>query len=226
MRGLLATALLGMLALPARADVVDAGNLSIGGTGVFGGSVTVQGSAFSVAGGSVTLGGRLNAAPAGIRWADGTTSTTAASGMSGGIVIVTTYSVTSANTSVNQFNGVCYGTATITTSCTARVTLSFGGAGHNATSTDKIKVALLCNGDVCEPYKSFGGDFRGMGFVPGGSDTQIIIPAYDVPTTFSAGTHNFCWTAWRTSGSSSNMLCGATAGDPYCILHVKATCAQ
>lgn len=75
------------LTAPARADVSDSGNLTIGGQGIIQGTMTVQGNAFSVggttfsvSGGSVTLGGRLNAAAAGIKWADGTTSITASNG--------------------------------------------------------------------------------------------------------------------------------------------------
>lgn len=82
-----------LAAVHARADVSDSGNLTIGGTGVIQGTMTVQGSAFSVggttfsvAGGSITLGGRLNATAAGIKWADGSTSTTASSG--GGVSVV------------------------------------------------------------------------------------------------------------------------------------------
>jgi hypothetical protein len=95
-----------VLAGPARADVSDSGNLTIGGTGVIQGTMTVQGSAFSVggttftvAGGSVTLGGRLNASAAGIKWADGTTSTTsAAGGGSGNAVLTATQTWSGANT--------------------------------------------------------------------------------------------------------------------------------
>lgn len=75
------------LSAPARADLSDSGSLTIGGQGIIQGTMTVQGAAFSVggttfsvAGGSVTLGGRLNAAAAGIKWADGSISTTASSG--------------------------------------------------------------------------------------------------------------------------------------------------
>lgn len=95
---------LALLPLTAGADVSDSGDLTIGGQGIIQGTMTVQGAGFSVggatftvAGGSVTLGGSLNAAVAGIKWADGTTSTTAAAGGSGGggnVVFVS--SVTSA----------------------------------------------------------------------------------------------------------------------------------
>ena len=61
------------------------GQAVVSGQAIVVGTMTVQGSAFSVGGatftvaaGSITLGGQLNAASAGIKWADGTTSTTAA----------------------------------------------------------------------------------------------------------------------------------------------------
>lgn len=93
-------------AVSARADLSDSGNLTIGGTGVIQGTMTVQGAefsvggtTFSVAGGSVTLGGRLNAAAAGIKWADGSTSTTAsAGGGSGNVVLTATQTFSGVNT--------------------------------------------------------------------------------------------------------------------------------
>lgn len=100
------------LASAAHADVSDSGNLSIGGQGVIAGTMTVQGNAFSVggttfsvAGGSITLGGRLNAAAAGIKWADGTISTTAASGggAGGDALLSTTQTFTGANTYASSF---------------------------------------------------------------------------------------------------------------------------
>lgn len=51
MRGFLTAALLTVLILPARADIVDGGSLTIGGQGVIGGTLTVQGqdsSGFSI----------------------------------------------------------------------------------------------------------------------------------------------------------------------------------
>lgn len=90
--------------LSAYADVSDSGNLTIAGNGVIQGTMTVQGSAFSVGGatfsvasGSITLGGRLNASATGIKWADGTTSTTATGG-GGNVVLNATQTFTGANT--------------------------------------------------------------------------------------------------------------------------------
>ena len=75
------------------------------------GSATVSGSAFSVgastfvvAGGSVTLGGRLNVASAGIKWADGTTSTTAATANIAVLSATQTFSGATAFTSTVTIN--------------------------------------------------------------------------------------------------------------------------
>lgn len=70
-------ALVFVFASPAHADLIETGQLIVGGTATVQGSAfSVGGATFSVAGGSVTFGGRINAAPAGIKWADGTTTTT------------------------------------------------------------------------------------------------------------------------------------------------------
>lgn len=76
-----------VLAAPARADISDSGNLTIGGNGVIQGTMTVQGSAFSVGGstfavlsGTAQVGGLLRVSGQGIQWNDGSTSTTAFSG--------------------------------------------------------------------------------------------------------------------------------------------------
>lgn len=98
------------LTVPAQADVSDSGNLTIGGTGVIQGTMTVQGSAFSVGGatftvaeGSVTLGGRLNVASTGIKWADGSTSTTAPSG-AGNVLLTATQTFSGGNTFTSGIN--------------------------------------------------------------------------------------------------------------------------
>lgn len=95
----------GLAAASVRADVSDSGSLTIGGTGVIQGTMTVQGSAFSVggatftvAGGSVTLSGRLNVSAAGIKWADGTVSVSSAGGGGGNAVLTATQTWSGANT--------------------------------------------------------------------------------------------------------------------------------
>lgn len=122
MRHLFAWGLLAALALPARADIVDGGNLQIGGQGLFGGTVTVQGNALGVAGSvsatSATLSatgaqtyalttssgihmtnGKLKLDSGGmIEWPDGTKSTTAAGGGGGDAVLNATQTFSGANT--------------------------------------------------------------------------------------------------------------------------------
>lgn len=85
------------LAVSARADVSDSGNLTIGGTGVIQGTMTVQGNAFSVGGstfsvfsGTAQVGGLLRVSSRGIQWNDNTVSTTAAAGGAGTIGQATT----------------------------------------------------------------------------------------------------------------------------------------
>jgi hypothetical protein len=82
------------------------GNQTVGGQSVIAGTSTVHGNAFSVggatfsiAGGSITLGGRLNAAAAGIKWADGTTSTTTAIG---NVVLTATQTLSGSNTFTSE----------------------------------------------------------------------------------------------------------------------------
>lgn len=117
-----------LAAPPARADVSDSGNLTIGGQGIIQGTMTVSGAAFSVggttfsvSGGSVTLGGRLNLAASGIKWADGTTSTTAAAGGGGGVA---TSSITYNDLTVYAGN-----TATSFGPCLAGSSVTFTGTG-------------------------------------------------------------------------------------------------
>lgn len=94
MRAILTAALLAVLALPAWADIVDSGSLIIGSQGVIGGTFTVQGTALGVAGAvsatSATLSGMgaqiyslttssgIHILAGGVRWPDGTMSTSAA----------------------------------------------------------------------------------------------------------------------------------------------------
>ena len=94
------------LVSPARADIADSGDLIIGDHATVVGSMTVQGNAFSVgnttfsvAGGSVTLGGRLNLGAAGIKWPDGTITTTPPS--ANGAVLSATQTFSGANTFTN-----------------------------------------------------------------------------------------------------------------------------
>lgn len=78
-------------------QVIAAGQVVVVGTmTVQSGAFSVGAATFSVSGGSVTLGGRLNAAAAGIKWADGTLSTTAVS-VDGRAILAATQTFTGAN---------------------------------------------------------------------------------------------------------------------------------
>lgn len=126
MRNFLAWSLLTALALPARADIIDSGYLQVGGQGIFGGTVTVQGNALGVAGSVSATSATLSATGAQtyalttssgihmvngklkldsgamIQWPDGSTSTTAASAGGGGnAVLSATQTFSGANTFQN-----------------------------------------------------------------------------------------------------------------------------
>lgn len=76
-------ALLVVISSPAQADLIETGQMIVGGTTtVHGSAFSVGGSTFVVAAGSVTFGGRINAAASGIKWADGTISTSAGASVS------------------------------------------------------------------------------------------------------------------------------------------------
>jgi hypothetical protein len=100
MRTMTAAFLLFSLASSARADISDSADLNLGGQAVIAGTVTVKGSAFSVGGatftvlgGSVTVGGLFKPSTLGIRWADGSTSTSAYSSVGGDMLLAATQTV-------------------------------------------------------------------------------------------------------------------------------------
>jgi hypothetical protein len=118
------------LAPAARADISDSGN------GVIGGTVTVQGNAFSVGGstfvvnsGSITLGGPLNAASVGIKWADGTISTTATGG-AGGAYLANSQTFTGVNVFISS---VGIGTASPATALDVNSAAQFGSGATKST---------------------------------------------------------------------------------------------
>lgn len=116
MRTIWTLGLLAALALPARADIVDSGGLTIGGQGVIGGTFTVQGNDLGVAGSvsatSATLSGSgaqiyslttssgIHVVAGILRWPDGTVSTSAHSGGggSGNALLSATQTWTGGNT--------------------------------------------------------------------------------------------------------------------------------
>lgn len=201
-------------AASARADLSDSGNLTIGGQTVIAGSMTVQGSAFSVgggtfsvAGGSVTLGGRLNAGAAGIKWADGTTSTTASSGSGAGVRLstFTMFGLTSA-TNVD----VCVATVTFTPTASS-VDVIFMGTISNGNTGDPCMVAFLIDGGHPPGWSRYTGMAMGAnGYNQDGSFTYpdlavIANTSHSVCLRGGCGGYNisFC----STSGASYYTQC-------------------
>lgn len=146
-----------VFASPARADVSDSGNLTIGGQGIIQGTMTVQGAGFSVggttfsvAGGSVTLGGRLNAAAAGIKWADGSTSTSASSGGSAPVFNATyTYAGNGETTTSTTFVSLPGSTVTLTMTG-GHLRVAWECSAINDTANDCVGVGILVNGAYVE----------------------------------------------------------------------------
>lgn len=199
----------------ARADISDSGNLTIGGTGVIQGTMTVQGSAFgvggatfTVAGGSVTLGGRLNVAAAGIKWADGTTSTTASSGGGAAGVRLSTFTMFG-NTSATNVD-VCVATVTFTPTV-ATVDVVFMGTINNGNTGDPCMVAFLIDGAHPAGWSRYTG--LSMGTNGYNQDASFTYPNLAVTANTSHSvclrggcggyTINFC----GTSGSSYFTQC-------------------
>lgn len=196
------------IAASARADVSDSGNLTIGGTGVIqGNAFSVGGTTFSVAGGSVTLGGRLNAAAAGIKWADGTASTTASSGGGAGVRLstFTMFGLTSA-TNVD----VCVATVTFTPTASS-VDVIFMGTISNGNTGDPCMVAFLIDGGHPPGWSRYTGMAMGAnGYNQDGSFTypDLAVTAntsHSVCLRGGCGGYNisFC----STSGASYYTQC-------------------
>lgn len=151
------------IAAPVHADISDSGNLTIGGQGVIVGTMTVQGNAFSVAGatfsvagGSITLGGRLNAAAAGIKWADGTTSTTAASGAA---VAVTTFTRITGSVTTSGLTWLTVAGATVTMIMNGgRADMRFYCSIASSSSGGPCHTGFLVNGGLID------GETASLGF--------------------------------------------------------------
>lgn len=110
----------------ARADVSDSGNLSIGGNGVIAGTMTVQGSAFSVGGSSFTLSG--GSATLAYQIIASSISLTGTGSTSYDLTLSSGMHFTTANT------GITWGDGSVSTSASAGA----GGSGNvvlNATQT-------------------------------------------------------------------------------------------
>lgn len=211
---------LGLTAASVRADVSDSGNLIIGGNGVIQGTMTVQGSAFSVggatfsvAGGSITLGGRLNAAAAGIKWADGTTSTTAASGGGGGVATSSaTYgdlTVYSGNTASSY--GPCLAGSSVTFTGTGAL-LGMDGAFY------KITTGLVYGRWLVDGATTWNGSSVHSIYIPNDSVYQVN---WQMPVTgLSAGSHTACLQYYNNGGGTFRPYTGLNAFPTYWALGV------
>lgn len=167
MRHLSAIVITLALASPAAADISDSGGLTLGGQVVVQGTATVQGNAFSVGGstfsvaaGSITLGGRLNAAAGGIKWADGSTSTTAAA-VAASSVFTTTFTRITAylTTTSSDWTPVTGATVTLTASG-GRLLMSFGcDLNQNSGGGYRAYGGFLVNGAYID------GETSSVGFV-------------------------------------------------------------
>ncbi len=207
----------------AYADVSDSGNLTIGGQGIIQGSMTVQGSAFSVGGttftvtaGSVTLGGPLNMAAAGIKWADGTTSTTAASGGTTSVASSTcVYPSPTALIPVNPTPNVFTATATITIAQNSRIRMwAFGNHGGNTTSSPST---FWVNNAI---PAGFGNPSCVTS--PATGSTLGVHDCDRMTVPLAAGTYTLGWAAGMNGGGSDNFYNGYGSFQPFfCAMEVR-----
>lgn len=190
------------LAVSAHADVSDSGDLIIGGQGVVAGTMTVQGSAFSVGGGTfsvlagtVNVGGLFKVSSAGIRWNDGTISTTAASG-AGATVL---YSSGSARFGPQDISATTLGVAFST------VTIADAPAGDylvyfNTNNANSIAVCgVLRDGDFFGTQSAS----RGIGVNNGTTSTIEILNGIIIDKDVPAGSHSWALTCRVLSGSTT-----------------------
>lgn len=194
------------LGVSARADISDSGNLTIGGTGVIQGTMTVQGNAFSVggatfavAGGSITLGGLLNAGTAGIKWADGSTSTTAATSPVGLTRSSTTINPMPNASFTNIALGPCHSGSTLTlTTNGGKVRISVAGSGAN--STLEMHIGLLQDGAFVEGTNSTK-PITSANCTGNGNPINMSF-SWVTPTAPSAGSHTWCLTLRQWNGGT------------------------
>lgn len=192
---------------PVHADLSDSGDLIIGGQGIISGTMTVKGNAFSVggstfsvAGGSVTLGGRLNAATAGIKWADGTTSTSASGGASA------SYNVVVASVNAVQ-----------TVSGTDWVHLTGSSVSINTTGTNRL--LIIWNGEIGSA--SALAECR-LKVLLNGADLSTNIPVLDIqsylPVASMSNSHSaVLWTKNLTAGNQNISVMVSDHGAGTCL---------
>lgn len=206
---LMAGVLIGLaMSSSAFADLSDSGNLTIGGQAVIAGSATVQGSAFSVGGstfsvngGSITLGGRLNAAAAGIRWADGSTSTTAATAGLGGGTAVSTFTLNAMTSWTMGDSLACVPGSTLTWTADGSSNYTF-----YSQSTGNCFASVM--GTILLDGANLAGNGLNIGQCPYNGSAELPNPLSMVWTTTtppSLGSHSVCVAWWAPGGATGHV---------------------
>lgn len=186
------------LAVSARADVSDSGNLTIGGNGVIQGTVTVQGNAFSVggstfsvSGGTVQVGGLLRVSASGLQWNDGSVSTTAANGGGSASTFVSTYTYF-ANTSEVAFTNTAWSAAVLNSTITytatgGRALIGFSCPATNDTAGQSTHAGVLVNGALIDGESSTYG-FAQMDPEGGNSRDSMLSFTHLTQSTYTGAT--------------------------------------
>lgn len=224
MRGLIPLFVLLVFVPTAHADISDSGNLTIGGQGVIQGSMTVQGSAFSVGGstfsvlaGTVNAGGLLKVSAAGIQWNDGTVSTTSASAFTASASTQIFNSVFDSAISLGTL-GTCVNISSPSfTTRAVPLRLTFSGMIRVSGDTVAAGLSILMDGQFIAPWTK---DLPMGGYQAGqtGRDMTVNINVV-TPSAVSAGSHQFCVSVKAYSGGTITLRCDAT-GQP-CYLRVE-----
>lgn len=242
MTGLILLSMTLGLAVSARADISDSGNLTIGGQAMIVGSMTVTG---PIAGSSITLSttgaqvyalttstgihilnGRLKLEVGSyIEWPDGKTSTTSATAASSTQNSTYTYLQNEYTDGVAPM-GPCISGSTITFTTSGNpVEIMFDFSQAHGASGGGTRVQVLMDGawiDDFGPSESMAPMSRD----PGASST-VWFPTYlryRTNTAPSAGTHSFCITFERTGGGVSYITCkkaGTAEGPKKCLFMAR-----
>lgn len=193
--------LLRLLAVVACADISDSGNLVIGGT------ATIQGSAFSVGGstlsismGTVTAGGLIQLSSQGVKFGDATIQTTAATSStqkSSSSIAVSLQSLTSVQTIMSK----CVPGSTVTVTVPAGgadVRLEFYGSlsGNDGTV---YTVGYLRDGVIGQTQTTT----KGMDDGGGALFYYVNHKFFDVIQNETAGQHQYCLTVFSDGASTT-----------------------
>lgn len=143
-----------------------------------------------------------------IRWADGTTSTTAANG-GPSTMLASSSTVLSADYNFSATAcGVCMpgSTVTITMNGTNYIKVTFSGTATNSSGFANYLVPIV-NGAIMAPYGCTVGNSAAVQNSLSGAQTQITLPGLDSTVTYS-GTVSFCVSPVAGGGTSS-MSCAS-----------------